>query len=147
MRFLRKVQLQLLWMYENKDKEKSVVAGMVEENPDITQISADLLKTLATEVKASGAKFVLTVIPSKFRIRNHITDNQVPQFSDKWMFFSQNNNILFMDLTRPFFKEAENGSPLFFTNDIHFNENGHKIVASELSKNYPQLFNINITKP
>ena len=147
MRFLRKVQLQLLWMYENKDKEKSVVAGMVEENPDINQLSADLLKTLAKEVKASGAKFVLTVIPSKFRIRDHISDNQAPQFSDKWMLFSQNNNIPFMDLTRAFSKEAANGTQLFFNSDIHFNENGHKIVASELRKNYPQLFNVNITKP
>lgn len=140
MRFLRKVQLQLLWIYENRGKDKNIVAGMVEENPDITKLSADLIKTLAGEVKATGAQFVLTVVPSKFRIVNNIIDNQTPQFSDKWKVFSQKNNISFMDLTQPFEKEAKNGVQLFFDSDIHFNENGHRVVASELVKHYPNLF-------
>jgi hypothetical protein len=139
-RFLRKVQLQLLWIYENREKDKNIVAGMVEENPDITKLSADLIKTLAGEVEATGAQFVLTVVPSKFRIVNNIIDNQTPQFSDKWKVFSQKNNISFMDLTQPFEKEAKKGVQLFFDSDIHFNENGHRIVASELVKHYPNLF-------
>jgi|GEM_PF-987808 lysophospholipase L1-like esterase len=139
-RFLRKVQLQLLWVYENREKDKNIVAGMVEENPDITKLSADLIKTLAGEVEATGAQFVLTVVPSKFRIVNNIIDNQTPQFSDKWKVFSQKNNISFMDLTQPFEKEAKKGVQLFFDSDIHFNENGHRIVASELVKHYPNLF-------
>lgn len=136
MRFLRKVQLQLLWMYENKGKEKDVVAGMVEENPDITKLSANFILKLAKEVHDSGAKFVLTAVPSKFRIVNKIIDNQVPQFSDKWKLFSQQNNISFMNLTKPFEKEAENEFQLFFDSDMHFNENGHLVFASELSKLY-----------
>lgn len=136
-RLLRKVQLQLLWIYENRGKDKNIVAGMVEENPEITKLSADLIKTLAKEVEASGAKFVLTVIPSKFRIVNNIIAS-TPQFSDKWMLFSQKNNIQFMDLTKPFEKEASNGVQLFFNSDIHFNENGHMVVASELRKHINQ---------
>ena len=146
MRLLRKVQLQLLWIYENREKEKNIVAGMVEENPDITKLSADLIKTLAGEVEASGAQFVLTVVPSKFRIVNNLIDNKTPQFSDKWKDFSQKNNISFMDLTQPFEKEAENGVQLFFDSDIHFNENGHRVVASELVKHCPNIFSpINIS--
>jgi hypothetical protein len=140
MRLLRKVQLQLLWIYENREKDKNIVAGMVEENPDITELSAGLIKTLAGEVEASDAQFILTVVPSKFRIVNNIVDNQTPQFSDKWKVFSQKNNISFMDLTQPFEKEAKNGVQLFFDSDIHFNENGHSIVASELAKYCPSLF-------
>ncbi len=149
MRFLRRLQLQLLWMYENREKEKNIVAGMVEENPDITKLSANLIKTLAREVEASGVQFVLTVVPSKFRIANNIIGNQTPQFSDKWSRFSQKNNVPFMDLTKPFEKEAKNGVQLFFDDDIHFNENGHIVVASELRKYYPQLFkaiNIRLTR-
>ena len=140
MRFLRKVQLQLIWMYENREKKKDIVAGMVEENPNITKLSADLIKTLAREIEASGAQFILTVVPSKFRIANNNIHNQTPQFSDKWRLFSKKNNITFMDLTKPFEKEAKNDVQLFFDNDIHFNENGNMIVASELSTRYPHLF-------
>ena len=137
MRFLRKVQLQFLWMYENRNQEQHVIAGMVEENPDITTLSAELITSLAREVKASGAQFVLTVVPSKFRLIKHLNDSQSPQFSAKWRLFSKKNNIEFMDLTRPFENETLNGKQLFFNNDIHFNENGHRVVAAELSKNYP----------
>ena len=45
-----------------------------------------------------------------------------------------------MDLTQPFEKEAQNGVQLFFNSDIHFNENGHRIVASELARYYPNIF-------
>ncbi|MFC1452133.1 SGNH/GDSL hydrolase family protein [Verrucomicrobiota bacterium] len=139
MRFLRKVQLQLLWMYDNKGKEKDVVAGIVEENPDITTLSARLIIQLAKEVQDSGAQFVLTAVPSKVRIVKNITDNQMPQFSDKWKLLAQQHNITFMDLTEPFEREAEAGFQPFFDRDIHFNENGHIVFASELSKLHPHL--------
>lgn len=149
MRFLRKVQLQLQWMYGNKGKDKDIVAGMVEENPDISKLSADIIISLAKEVQDSGASFILTVVPSKYRIVKNITDNQEPQFSDKWKLWAQNNNITFMDLSKPFEKQAENGFHLFFESDIHFNENGHIVVASEVSKLNPHLFkaiNIHLTR-
>ncbi len=150
MRFLRKAQLQLLWMYENRGKEQNIVADMVEENPDISELSAKLIKTLAKEVQASGAQFVFTVVPSKFRIiKKQYGQNKMPQFSDKWKIFAHKNNIPFMDLTEPFEEAAENGFQLFFDSDIHFNENGHIVFASELSKSYPHLFraiNIRLTR-
>ena len=139
MRFLRKVQLQVLWMYDNQDKHKSVVAGMVEENPDITQLSANLIKTLAKEVEASGTQFLLTVVPSKHNIVNHIKNDQTPEFSDKWKVFSEKNNIAFMDLTGIFQKESARGIQLFFAKDIHFNEQGHQLIATELSRRYPLI--------
>lgn len=140
MRFLRRVQLQLQWIYENRGKEQNIVAGMVEENPEISQLSAELIKTLAKEVQESGSQFILTVVPSKFRTVKRFNNYQIPQFSDKWKIFSQENSISFLDLTKPFENEAKNGLQLFFDSDIHFNENGHIIVASELSRAYPHLF-------
>jgi hypothetical protein len=140
MRFLRKIQLQLQWAYDNRGIEQDIIAGTVEENPDISQLTAALIETLAKEVKDSGAQFLLTVIPSKFRIIKKRPGNQPPQFSDKWKAFSQEHDIPFMDLTTPFESEATRGFELFFDRDIHFNENGHMIVASELSKIHPDLF-------
>ena len=139
LRFLRKVQLQLLWMYENREKDQYLVGGFVEENPDISGLSAGFIKTLAREVQSSGAQFLLTVVPSKYRIVNNISDNQQLQFSDKWKLFAKANNIPFLDLTKSF-EQALQGVPLFFDRDIHFTEGGHRIIASELSKRYPQFF-------
>jgi len=140
-RFLRKVQLQLVWSYENSSKKKNVVAGMVEENPGISKLSSELVRALSREVQASGVEFILTVIPSKFRLTEKNIDNKTPQFSSKWKAFSLENNINFLDLTAAFKKESKKGFQLFFKRDIHFNENGHIIVASELSKTYPKIFN------
>jgi len=47
MRFLRKTQLQLLWMYEKRGKTPNIVAGMVEENPDISKLSLRKVKILS----------------------------------------------------------------------------------------------------
>ena len=44
-----------------------------------------------------------------------------------------------MGLTKPFEKEAKNGVQLFFKSDLHFNENGHRVVAYELTKQYPNI--------
>lgn len=147
MRFLRKVQLQLEWMYENKGKD--IVAGTVEENPDISELSANFIISMANKVRDSGAKFLFTAVPSKYRIVNSAADNKGLQFSDKWKLLAQKNNIAFMDLTKPFEKASRSGFQLFFTIDIHFNENGHQVFASELIKLYPNLFkaiNIHLTR-
>jgi len=141
-RFIRKAQLQLLWTYKNRGTEHDVVGGIVEENPNISKLSAGFIKKLAHEVQASGAQFAITVVPSKFRIYKNNTDHQTLQFSDKWRLFAQENSIVFLDLTKPFEKEVRNGFRLFFDNDIHFNENGHMVVASELTNAYPRLFGV-----
>ena len=53
---------------------------------------------------------------------------------------AQESDIQFIDLTQPFEEEAAKGMQLFFDIDIHFNENGHMVVASTISKMFPQLF-------
>lgn len=141
LRFLRKVQLQLLWMYKNESNEQNIVGGLVEENPDIPELSINIIDSLSKEVAASGAQFVLMVVPSKFSLLYpDIKKKSKLQFSDKWKLIAKKHNIPFLDLVEVFEKEAKNNFRLFFNKDIHFNENGHMLVASELSKAYPTLF-------
>ena len=141
MRLLRKTQLQLLWKYENRGNPPNIVEGVVEENPDISRLSARLIMTLANEVRESGAQFIFTVVPSRARIIQGKDNDKTPSFSEKWKMFAQENDIPFLDLTMPFERESKKGFELFFDGDIHFNKNGHIIVASELAKTYPNLFN------
>ncbi|MGB5708291.1 MAG: SGNH/GDSL hydrolase family protein [Arenicellales bacterium] len=49
-RLIRKTQLQLQWIYENWGKVQVVTGGVVEENSDISELSAELVKKLANEV-------------------------------------------------------------------------------------------------
>ena len=61
------------WYFSNSETEKpGSVGGYVEIDPDITDLSSDLVLQLADDVKSSGAKLQLLVVPSKFRIVNGI---------------------------------------------------------------------------
>lgn len=139
-RFLRKLQLQLQWVVENYNNDENIVSGTIEENPDISKLSANLIATLAEEVKESGSDFVLFAVPSKYRIFNNDIKEYKPQYSDKWKLIAKKNEIKFIDLVDSFKKNSKNGAKPFFETDIHFNERGHYIVASAISKEYPQLF-------
>jgi len=140
-RFVRKLQLQLKWMYENSKADGiNIVSGIVEENPSITELSASLVKKLKNKVTLSGSNFTLLVVPSKYRSVTGKYDHNVMEFSDKWKHFSDENEIEFVDLTKEFKRESLNGVKLFFDKDIHFNENGHTTVANVIVKRYHQLF-------
>jgi len=68
-RFIRKIQLQLYWYFTHeKQDDKRVVSGYIEENPDLSQLTKDLILQCKQNVEHSGAKFYLFVIPSKYRL-------------------------------------------------------------------------------
>ena len=50
LRLFRKIQLQLQWMNENESLNNDVIDGNIEENPDISEISLNFVKKLASEV-------------------------------------------------------------------------------------------------
>jgi len=139
-RFLRKMYLRLSYIYKYRDKSQLVVGGLVEREPDLSDISTRFVQTLAEEVEESGAIFVLIVVPSKYRIVNQIFDATTPQFSDKWRQWAENNNIDFIDLVDKFENAALNGDDLFFDMDIHFAPDGHTVTANAIRQKFPDLF-------
>ena len=62
------------------------------------------------------------------------------EFSDKWKAFASKYEINFLDLTNNFEKYSMNGFKLFYEIDIHFNKNGHKLVAKAIMEKFPKLF-------
>ena len=129
----------------NNGQRKQHVSGVVEENPKITDTSANFILKLKQYVTDSGAEFLLFVIPSKHRLINKSKKHDNKQFSEKWEQFSLQKGIQFLDLTEPFHQSSAAGYNLFYDIDIHFNENGHSVVALEIAKRYPKLFKIPTT--
>lgn len=141
MRFLRKTQLQLKWISDHKGKDKNIVEGIVEEDPEISPLSSGIMLRLSGEVKASGSEFAFFAIPSKARYRNEPDDQAAPEFSDKWKQWAEKQNITFIDLVHRFKDAAREGHHLFYDKDIHLNEAGNAVLAGEIAKRYPVLFN------
>lgn len=140
-RFIRKAQLKLKWIIEHRNENANTIAGnYVEINPDISNLSGNLIKTLDREVKRSGGRFILMATPSKYRLNSGDNNSSELEFSDKCKKWAKDSSIEFLDLVDPFKKAKSNGSSIFFTKDIHFNKTGHKIVAEILRRAYPEIF-------
>ena len=140
-RLLRKVQLQLAWTFAHHGEKQTVINGYVEENPDITDASAQFIKKLNDQVRSSGAHFYLTVIPSKFRVESTNRTYEGWEFSQKWEHWAREQRIDFIDLVEPFRKaRRETNEPLFYQEDIHLNKQGHLVVADAILKSLPELF-------
>jgi hypothetical protein len=139
-RLVRKFQQQISWMIEHRVREKHIVGGLVEENPDLTEMSTRYVLELVREVRNSGAEFILTVVPSKYRLANNIYDNPDPEFSDKWKEWAENNSIKFVDLVPAFVEADKEGRVLFWEKDIHFQKDGHMVAAREIGRWFPQIF-------
>ena len=139
-RLIREVQLKVQWWLTRDAKPMSVVGGYVEENPNITPLSAKLMTALAEEVESSGARFVMFVVPSKYRLANQGSQWSNLEFSDKWKeWASENKHVFFVDLVAAFRHYSEQGSLPFFLEDIHFNSLGHKIGATTLCRSFEAM--------
>lgn len=134
-RLLRRAQLTARWLLTNRASENAIVGGFVEENPDISSLSSQLVLSLARKVEAAGAEFILMAVPSKEKLVGTSSDSG-REFSDKWKQWAFARGITFVDLV-PAFTEADDP---FFELDIHFNESGHRIAAKTIASAYPELF-------
>lgn len=135
-RLVRRAQLTVQWLLANSDGNAPVVGGFLEENPEVSSLSGQLVRSLARMVEATGAEFVLMVVPSKSRLLNGPPSEGSISFSEKWQKWAKVNGVSFLDLT-PSFDVA---SALFFEVDIHFNEEGHRVMAELIAHAYPDLF-------
>jgi lysophospholipase L1-like esterase len=140
-RFIRKVQLQLAWAFAHYGKEQTIIDGYVEENPDITDTSAQFIKKLKDQASSAGAHFYLTVIPSKFRVESASRTYDELEFSQKLEHWAREQGIDFIDLVEPFRKaRRETNGPLFYKKDIHLNKKGHRVAADAISSLIPHVF-------
>lgn len=139
-RFLGKSLAKIIWKIKNLKNSDMNIGGYIEENPNISEVSSNFMIQLFQKVHHTGANFSFMVVPSKFRLFNHLYDDAKPQFSDKWKKWAKQNKVPFIDLVKPFEHATREGKQLFFSKDIHFNEAGHLVVAQELKSKFPNIF-------
>lgn len=140
-RFIRKCYLRIRWILKNRNKEKQQIAGnYVEEDTDISELSAGYILNLADRIEKSGAKFTLMAVPSKYRLESGKYSTGNLEFSDKWRMWAREHSIDFLDIVPAFRSSYEKGVKLYFEHDIHFNNKGHEVVAGVIKDRYPEYF-------
>ncbi len=137
-RLVRKVQLKIQWLLSSGQVEQLVVGGYVEEDPEISPLSAKLMNALIAEIQSSGATAVLFVVPSKYRLGARDREFETREFSDKWRDWGRSQNkLIFVDMPAAF-RAGSRGGEAFFPIDIHFNADGHRIAAQALCRELHQ---------
>jgi lysophospholipase L1-like esterase len=139
-RFGRLVWMRLNWMWQFRNQEHTIVSGVVEENPDLPKLSTDLILELNRRVRAEGARLVVMVVPSRYRLMGDGTIHVDEDFHQKVKAWAANNGVEFLDLFETFARGSSPGHPLFFRQDIHFTEEGHALAASTIARAFPELF-------
>jgi hypothetical protein len=140
LRFLRMSQVRISWYFGNGTAAGQTDGQFFEQNPEMTERTARYLLQLASEVRAAGSELVLLAVPSKARLKFPHQSGPAPEFADVVRDWAQANGIEYLDLTRPFRAAVATGKPLYFDKDIHFNPEGHAIVANTIRAAYPRLF-------
>jgi hypothetical protein len=139
-RFARMVGMRLSWEWDHRGIDQQVIGGLVEENPELPELTKNLLLEINRRVHADGAELVLMSVPSRYRLMGDGTIRVDEDFHHKVKTWAASAGVTFLDLDEPFARGSRPDTPLFFVKDIHFTEEGHALAAATIARNYPQLF-------
>jgi hypothetical protein len=139
-RFVRMVTQRLSWAWQHRGEEHSLVGGVVEENPDWTELSANLVLELNRRVRADGGQLIVMAVPSRYQLMGDGKIAVTGDFHEKVKAWTSAHDVDFLDLRDAFRRESRPDNPLFFLQDIHFTRQGHEVVAGEIKKAFPDLF-------
>jgi lysophospholipase L1-like esterase len=139
-RFVRLIWMRLNWMWQFRGQQHTIVSGVVEENPDLPTLSTSLLGELKRRTQAEGARLILMVVPSRYRLMG---DGQIAieeDFHQKVKTWAAQNGVEFLDLFETFQRGSRPDIPLFFRQDIHFTAEGNALTAAIIARAFPELF-------
>ena len=128
---------RLDWWWQNRASSSGAIAGgYVEENPDITPLTASLLQAFVDEARADGADVTLSAVPSKARLQGGAAPDG-PEFADKCKAWAAAHRVRYIDLVPDF--KAATSRRLFFDVDIHFTADGNAVAAAAICRSYAAL--------
>lgn len=91
----------------------------------------------------NGAKFLFVFVPTKFRVYSEFCEfpadgygrswkpNDLPARLDQW---SKDNGISYLDLTPALKESAASGGLVYFSDDGHWNAQGHRVAAETIAR-------------
>jgi len=142
-RLARKAQLRAEWLVKNRNTppQPQLPRSYLEENPDITGLSAGFVRDVADGVRRTGAEFVLMVVPSKYRLLSASATVPGLEFADKWKLWAEKENIRYLDLPAAFreAKARQTCEKFFFAVDIHLTSCGHRVLADAVCRSFPEI--------
>ena len=97
-RFARLVFMRLSWMWQFRDQEHTIVSGVVEENPELTQLSTDLVLELNRRVRGDGSRLMVMAVPSRYRLMGDGKIVIPEDFHQKMKSWAAAHDIEFLDL-------------------------------------------------
>lgn len=128
------------WWWTHRGQDQWTVGGVVEENPDFLGETPELVKEIDRRVRASGSRLVVMSVPSRYRLMGDGTIKVEHDFHQTVKDFTAQNGVEFLDLRAPFERASRAGFQLFWQQDIHYNENGNRVVAAAIARHSPQYF-------
>lgn len=139
-RFARMIFMRAQWAWQFRDQEHTIIGGVVEENPDLPTLSTDLLLELNRRVRGDGARLIVMVVPSRYRLMGDGSIDVKEDFHHKVKTWAVQQDVEFLDLFETFARGSRADVELFFRQDIHFTEEGHALTAAIIGRTFPQLF-------
>ncbi len=135
-RVARKTQLTMQYMMSKKDKfykNDNKINGIIEEAPDIKSYGrfGKSVMQINKLLDSLNIEHYFFAIPSKYSCVSG--DWETLTFNAKFNIFSQTNGLPYLDLNDSF-KNHMKREDLFFNINIHCNEAGNSLIATELLK-------------
>lgn len=136
-RWIRKAQLTVafnigLAKEQTQDEKVWTIGGYHEPRPRLkgtaTEMYLNKINRLLTEKKIC---YLFSAVPSKYCHFTGTSDStSFHRHVENW---ALENQVPYLDLTPSFERQlASGGEKCFFKKDIHFNETGHKVVATAI---------------
>jgi hypothetical protein len=139
-RFARMVAMRLSWEWDHRGIDQQQIGGVIEENPELPEMTKNLLLELNRRVQADGAELILMSVPSRYRLMGDGSVKVDEDFHQKVKTWALASGVRFLDLFDAFARASRPETPLFFRQDIHFTEEGNALTAAVIARSYPQLF-------
>jgi len=139
-RFARMMSERVTWAWQHRGQDQRTVGDVVEENPQLTDVTTGLIREMYRRAQADGSQMVLMAVPSRYRLMaggREKTDDDLHRRVGRW---AQSEGIRFLDLDKAFDEASRAGLELFFRKDIHFTAEGHALAAAVIARAFPDLF-------
>jgi lysophospholipase L1-like esterase len=140
----RTLDFLLVPQRDERTRTMGPIGGFIELSPEMSPLTDRVLQGIVREVRAAGARFVLTAIPSKYVIMSGDRSKAEQQWAANVKRWADANGVEYIDLRPPFdaytAARKESDPKLFFHHDIHPNETGHRVIADTIAKALPEYF-------
>lgn len=126
--------------WSRRSERGVVVGGFTEPDAALGGITQKSLVELRAKVEKSGARFLVSAVPSKAVLFGKLPAD-TPTFSDRVRVWAEEQGMEFIDLN-PSFQKASRAKTLYFPRDIHWNTEGNRVAAQAVALKLPQLFSL-----